>query len=80
MLISFFLSFSNEVKRPESGWDSLMFTEEFLENCIDMFSVPSRGLGEKPKPFQVKYLNIMDPLRENNNLGRSVSKGNGSCY
>lgn len=25
--------------------------------------------------FPVKYLNIIDPLKESNNLGRSVSKG-----
>lgn len=63
------------VKVPEDGWTDLMFSEQFLENCMDMFSV-SRELEGKPKAFQPKHLNIIDPLKENNNLGRSVSIGN----
>ncbi|KAL3850536.1 hypothetical protein ACJIZ3_012418 [Penstemon smallii] len=64
------------VKLPESGWNDLMLSEEYLENCMEMFSLPLRGLEEKPKSFQAKHLNIIDPLKENNNLGRSVHRGN----
>lgn len=63
------------VKVPENGWTDLMFSEEFLENCVEMFSVSSRKLEGKPKAFQPKHLNIIDPLKENNNLGRSVHIG-----
>ncbi|KAK1284798.1 hypothetical protein QJS10_CPB21g01570 [Acorus calamus] len=42
-----------------------------------MFSVPPLKSSENsPKPFPLKNLNIVDPLKESNNLGRSVSKGN----
>ena len=40
-----------------------------------MFSVPFRGLETNSRTFPLKHLNIIDPLRENNNLGRSVNKG-----
>lgn len=63
------------MKDPENGWTDLMLGEEFLDNCIEMFSVSSRALEGKPKPFQPKTLNIIDPLRESNNLGRSVHLG-----
>ncbi|KAL3829026.1 hypothetical protein ACJIZ3_017828 [Penstemon smallii] len=64
------------VKMPENGGNDLMLSEEFLESCMEMFSVSSRELEEKPKAFQAKHLNIIDPLKENNNLGRSVHRGN----
>ncbi|KAL6341591.1 hypothetical protein AAG906_032711 [Vitis piasezkii] len=61
---------------PENGQDDLLLSEEFLRNCVDMFSVPFRGLETNSRTFPLKHLNIIDPLRENNNLGRSVNKGN----
>ncbi|PIM98859.1 Polynucleotide adenylyltransferase, partial [Handroanthus impetiginosus] len=64
------------VRLPESGWNDLLLSEEFLGNCIEMFSVSSRTLGRTPKEFQPKHFNIIDPLKENNNLGRSVHRGN----
>ncbi|KAL0284184.1 UNVERIFIED_CONTAM: hypothetical protein Sangu_2841900 [Sesamum angustifolium] len=64
------------LKMPESGRKDLLLSEEFLENCMEMFSVSFRGLEAQPKAFQTKHLNIIDPLKENNNLGRSVHRGN----
>ncbi|KAL8549024.1 hypothetical protein ACS0TY_008053 [Phlomoides rotata] len=64
------------VKVPESGWTDLMLSDEFLENCMEMFSVSSKAIDGKPKTFQTKHLNVIDPLKENNNLGRSVHMGN----
>ena len=32
-------------------------------------------VGSKNPAFPVKFLNVLDPLRDDNNLGRSVSKG-----
>lgn len=63
------------VKMPENRCSSLLLSEEFLEKSMELFSVPSK-LDPNPKAFQLKYLNIIDPLKENNNLGRSVHKGN----
>lgn len=60
---------------PDYISNELLLSEEFLRNSAEMFSVPSRGLESDTRPFQQKYLNIIDPLKENNNLGRSVSKG-----
>ncbi|GAB4856253.1 hypothetical protein Ancab_014180 [Ancistrocladus abbreviatus] len=41
-----------------------------------MFSVPSKGNEMSSRIFLPKHLNIVDPLKESNNLGRSVSRGN----
>ncbi|CAN4101111.1 unnamed protein product [Withania somnifera] len=64
------------VEIPNYTSNELLLSEEFLRNSTEMFSVPSRGLETDTRPFQLKYVNIIDPLKECNNLGRSVSKGN----
>ncbi|KAG6386464.1 hypothetical protein SASPL_155367 [Salvia splendens] len=64
------------VKMPEHRCKRLLLTEEFLNRSMELFSVPSRGLDANLKTFQPKHLNIIDPLKENNNLGRSVHRGN----
>ncbi|KAL6563546.1 hypothetical protein OROGR_002505 [Orobanche gracilis] len=64
------------VEIPEDGCNSVLLNEQFLEKCLELFSVPSRGFEANPKAFQAKHLNIIDPLKENNNLGRSVHRGN----
>ncbi|XP_058179651.1 uncharacterized protein LOC131298289 isoform X1 [Rhododendron vialii] len=64
------------VEMPVNLGDNLMFSEEFLRNCMDIFSVPSRMLDTNLRAFPQKHLNIIDPLKENNNLGRSVNRGN----
>lgn len=61
------------VKMPESGWNSVLLGD-FLENCMDMFSVPCTVPEANTKTFQPKHLNIIDPMKENNNLGRSVHR------
>jgi hypothetical protein len=63
------------VETPENGGEDLLLTSEFLKECLEMYSVPSRGFETNPRGFQSKHLNIVDPLKETNNLGRSVSKG-----
>ncbi|KAI9118044.1 hypothetical protein K1719_010376 [Acacia pycnantha] len=60
---------------PENG-SSLLLTEEFIRECVELFSVPSRGLEQNMRAFPQKHLNIIDPLKESNNLGRSVNRGN----
>ncbi|KAL6499892.1 hypothetical protein OROGR_027802 [Orobanche gracilis] len=64
------------VEMPEDGCNDLLLNEKFLEKCLELFSVPFRGFEANPKAFQAKHLNIIDPLKENNNLGRSVHRGN----
>ncbi|KAL6967805.1 hypothetical protein U1Q18_033614 [Sarracenia purpurea var. burkii] len=64
------------VEMPTNVGDNLMLSEEFLRNCMDMFSIPSRVPETNLRTFPQKYLNIIDPLKENNNLGRSVHRGN----
>ncbi|XWS08378.1 hypothetical protein CRYUN_Cryun41cG0074600 [Craigia yunnanensis] len=61
---------------PENAGDELLLSQDFLRLCREMFSVPMQSLEIGARVFPIKHFNIMDPLKENNNLGRSVSKGN----
>lgn len=63
------------VETPENSGGDLLLSSEFLKECVEQFSVPSRGFDTNSRSFPPKHLNIVDPLKENNNLGRSVSKG-----
>ncbi len=60
--------------RTEDDRDELLLSEEFLRNCREMFSIPIRA-QTRIREFPIKHINIVDPLKDNNNLGRSVSKG-----
>lgn len=64
------------VQRPYDS-DELLLTDEFLRPFREAFlsSAAAGGFGTKASAFPVKFLNIFDPLRDDNNLGRSVSKG-----
>lgn len=62
------------VEKPDNEGNKFLLSEDFLRDCMDMFSVSSNG--DVPKTFPAKYLNIIDPLKEYNNLGRSVHRGN----
>lgn len=64
------------VEAFDNDGGDLLLTEEFLRSCVDTFSVPVRGSESNSRTFNKKHLNIVDPLRKSNNLGRSVSKGN----
>lgn len=59
----------------ENGGGDLLLTEDFYRYCVDTFSVPSKVGDFNSRTFPQKHLNIVDPLKEYNNLGRSVSKG-----
>lgn len=45
-----------------------------------MFSLPIKVHEPEVNEFLIKRLNILDPLNNKNNLGRSVSKGIGSAF
>lgn len=61
---------------PRNGKGSLLLTKEFLDNCIEEFSGVSAGLeSNQLRHFNTKFLNVLDPIRDTNNLGRSVNLG-----
>ncbi|XP_057953282.1 uncharacterized protein LOC131147750 [Malania oleifera] len=60
----------------ENFMDDLLLSEEFLRSWVDIVPVPVRVLETNSRAFPQKHLNIIDPLKENNNLGRSVNRGN----
>lgn len=72
------VSLSGICKNLGDGGASSMFHEE-IGKCKDMFTVSSAALETNSQAFTMKHLNIIDPLKENNNLGRSVHKGNSFC-
>ena len=67
---------------PEVPEDSLLLSEDFVDEMMEMYSPTRQKSSSDSKPavpqsnksFPVKFLNIMDPLLPTNNLGRSVSK------
>ncbi|PWA71467.1 polymerase, nucleotidyl transferase domain-containing protein [Artemisia annua] len=56
-------------ERPPNSHD-LMLQGDFLRYCFDVVYVPKSG----GSGFPVKHFNIIDPLKNDNNLGRSVSE------
>ncbi|XP_052211202.1 uncharacterized protein LOC127814024 isoform X2 [Diospyros lotus] len=63
-----------EPPRKDSG--DLLLSKLFLEGCSSVYAVSPGGQENQGQPFISKHFNVIDPLRVNNNLGRSVSKGN----
>ncbi|KAL3615766.1 hypothetical protein CASFOL_040060 [Castilleja foliolosa] len=63
------------VEMPEGSDTDLLLSSEFLTSCIGMFSVPAK-IADISRGFQQQHLNIFDPLKDINNLCRSVSKAN----
>ncbi|KAG0604768.1 hypothetical protein M758_9G006000 [Ceratodon purpureus] len=62
---------------PRGDGGELLFTKAFLDACERVYGglIPVNQRS-KPNKFAVKSLNIIDPLRNTNNLGRSVNQGN----
>ena len=65
--------FAAEPPRKDGG--ELLLSKLFLEACGEVYAVFPSGPENQGQPFMSKYFNVIDPLRVNNNLGRSVSKG-----
>ncbi|KAI4370497.1 hypothetical protein MLD38_018847 [Melastoma candidum] len=55
---------------------NLYLSKEFLDSCKLPCSGSSTSWESRSNVFPVKYLNVMDPFKDDNNLGRSVSKAN----
>ena len=60
---------------PLKDGGELLLSKSFLEACSAVYAVLPAGQDNQGQPFLSKYFNVIDPLRLNNNLGRSVSKG-----
>lgn len=65
--------FAAESPRKDGG--ELLLSKSFLDYCITRYAVFPGGQENQGQPFVSKHFNVIDPLRINNNLGRSVSKG-----
>ncbi|KAH9537635.1 hypothetical protein CY35_16G064100 [Sphagnum magellanicum] len=61
---------------PRIDGGELLLTKAFLDACSETYGIVPIGQDAKSNMFHMKFLNIIDPLRTANNLGRSVSKGN----
>ncbi|KAA8533636.1 hypothetical protein F0562_030930 [Nyssa sinensis] len=61
---------------PRKDGEELLLCKVFHDACSSVNSVFPVGQETHELPFSAKYFNVIDPLRTNNNLGRSVSKGN----
>jgi hypothetical protein len=61
------------VEKPECDRGGLLLSKELLKNYRDMCSVP-KASETFPREFSIKVMNILDPLKNDNNLGRSVNK------
>ncbi|XWS76888.1 hypothetical protein CRYUN_Cryun01aG0216600 [Craigia yunnanensis] len=58
---------------PRKDGGELLLSKYFLGTCSARYAGCQENQGQ---PFVSKHFNVIDPLRINNNLGRSVSKGN----
>ncbi|XP_016432541.2 uncharacterized protein LOC107759179 isoform X1 [Nicotiana tabacum] len=61
---------------PRKDGGELLLSKLFLDACSSVYAVFPGGQENQGQPFVSKHFNVIDPLRVNNNLGRSVSKGN----
>ncbi|CAN6206478.1 unnamed protein product [Urochloa humidicola] len=69
-------SLPNLTVEPSAGQDELLLDKDFLQGFLDkLVMIPNESDGCDTQ-FRPKFLNIIDPLKGSNNLGRSVSKGN----
>ncbi|GLT79760.1 hypothetical protein SLA2020_512370 [Shorea laevis] len=56
--------------------DEELVLSKLLDACSSVYAVVQVRQENQGQPFVSKHFNVIDPLRVNNNLGRSVSKGN----
>ncbi|KAJ0246838.1 Uncharacterized protein HA466_0173210 [Hirschfeldia incana] len=63
------------VASPENGHE-LLLDEKFLRDCVELYNAPTKTVETNGLEFPIRHLNIVDPLKHSNNLGKSVTKGN----
>ncbi|KAF9671157.1 hypothetical protein SADUNF_Sadunf12G0018300 [Salix dunnii] len=61
---------------PREDGGQMLLSTLFLNACSSVYAVFPSQQENQEQSFVSKYFNVIDPLRTNNNLGRSVSKGN----
>ncbi|XP_010504531.1 PREDICTED: uncharacterized protein LOC104781532 isoform X1 [Camelina sativa] len=54
----------------------LLLDEKFLRDCVELYSASTKAVEGNGLEFPIKPLNIVDPLKHSNNLGKSVTQGN----
>ncbi|KAK7258516.1 hypothetical protein RIF29_24095 [Crotalaria pallida] len=59
---------------PRKDGGDLLLSKLFLEACSSVYAVFPGSPENQGQPFVSKYFNVIDPLRVNNNFGRSVGK------
>ncbi|XP_074323385.1 uncharacterized protein LOC141660308 [Apium graveolens] len=59
-----------------NGGEDLLLSGENLRFFTDLFAAASCINDQDMRIFGLMYLNIVDPVKENNNLGRSIYKAN----
>ncbi|XP_039778735.1 uncharacterized protein LOC120646083 [Panicum virgatum] len=64
------------IEPPDIHDDGFVPWEEFLKKHVEDYTVLPRNPKDNPQVFSRKFLNIIDPLKQSNNLGRSVNKKN----
>ncbi|CAJ1974668.1 unnamed protein product [Sphenostylis stenocarpa] len=64
-----------EAEPPRNNCGELLLTQQFLNACEFNYGVLCSSKELNEKPFVSKYMNIVDPLLANNNLGGSIHKG-----
>lgn len=65
--------------RGDDGAD-LLLSDADLRLCTDLFAPSTYSVTQDMRIFAVTHLNIIDPLKKNNNLGRSVTKGKKTIF
>lgn len=60
---------------PQKHGGQLLLSHAFLYACSQAYAVLPAGQDNQGRIFSSKYMNVVDPLRTNNNLGRSISRG-----
>ncbi|KAG0546324.1 hypothetical protein BDA96_02G437900 [Sorghum bicolor] len=69
-------SLPNLTVEPTEVQGELLLGKEFQQGYLDRLVVIPNEFEGCDTQFRQKFLNIIDPLKANNNLGRSVSKAN----
>ncbi|GMH30521.1 hypothetical protein Nepgr_032364 [Nepenthes gracilis] len=64
------------VKQLDDSAELQMLSDDFFSCCKESFAVSVEMLQTRKNAFLVKHLNILDPLSDSNNLGRSISGAN----
>ncbi|KAH7854166.1 hypothetical protein Vadar_010920 [Vaccinium darrowii] len=62
------------VETPQNDGSNFLFGHEFLKDKTGISPISNWAREAGDQAFTLKHLNIIDPLKDNNNLGRSVNE------